>query len=303
MSKILNEFTTSHLLLRESATQNVEQLIFNLHKVSEHKHANIKEYSIPVYHESMICSSDIESSGNPFDAYETDSVVLVPIVGIMTKYSYIDWDEFKFVPGMDIIAELIRKACQSSKIAAIAVLANTPGGTTQSIYQLEDALRHRTKPCIGIVDGMCMSAGIYTLSFCDKIFATNRMCEVGSIGTFAKIADDSGFYEKIGIKIVSVYPPESKYKNLAVREALDGKPKRMIDEQLTPFAVHFQNIVKKNRPKLDESAEGILEGAEFYAYDALKFGLIDDIKSIDEAISEAANLASEQKQLYSQLNN
>lgn len=305
MNNTLTEVSTKPLLLCESAISKAEihiSKLFSTHNPV--RDVAVKGYSLPTHHKNIISASTLDSeSGNPFDSYESDTVVIIPIIGLMFKYSTIDWEEYKYVPGMDLIANLIRMANASDKIAGIVLLVNTPGGTTQSIYQLEDALRNRTKPCVAVVDGMCMSGGMYAASFCDKIFAVNRMCELGSIGTFAKILDDSKFYEKNGLKIISVYPPESKYKNLAVREAIEGKPERLIDEQLTPFAIHFQNIIKENRPNLDASAEGILEGAEFYAYDALKYGLIDGIKNIDEAVAETKNLANRQKQFYSQFKN
>jgi ClpP class serine protease len=44
--------------------------------------------------------------------------------------------------------------------------------------------------------------------------------------------------------------------------------------------------MKKNLPKMDASIEGILEGKEFYATDAVSHGWIDGIKNLDEVISE-----------------
>lgn len=291
-------------MLSESAVPATEimlrRYINRMGGVSSDVIKNMK-IEIPRLHEKMISSSDMSSeSGNPFDAYEDNSVVVIPMIGFMSKYSHIDWDEYRYVVGMDVIADLMKKAFESKKISGIVILANTPGGSTHSIYRLEDVLRNRTKPCVGVIDGMCFSGGIYTLSFCDKILATNRMCEVGSIGTFARIIDNSKMLENAGITVESIYPPESKWKNKAIREAMDGKPQLLIDESLTPFALHFQNIIKENRPKLDTSVEGILEGREFYAYDAIDSKLIDGIGNVDAAIVEVQRLADKQKQFYSQ---
>ena len=58
---------------------------------------------------------------------------------------------------------------------------------------------------------------------------------------------------------------------------MEGNPDRIIKEQLTPFAIHFQNIIKDNRRKINQSEEGILEGKVFYAYDAVNNRLIDGL--------------------------
>jgi len=135
--------------------------------------------------------------------------------------------------------------------------------------------------------------------FCDKIYSMNRMCEVGSIGTYAQFVNDSEALKKWGYIIEEIYPPESKYKNLPEREAIDGKPDRIIKEQLTPFAIHFQNIIKENRPKLNQSTEGILEGKVFYAYDAVENGLIDGLMNLEQAIKKVQDLTKIQQSIYS----
>ncbi len=297
----IDELTTSELLLRDAPFASIQFLVDKYFQ-NQNLSGKIKGYSLPSYHQNMISEKDVSENNNPFDAYQENSVVIIPIIGLMTKYSRVDWEQWKYVLGMDAVANLIRQADASDKIAGIILLTNTPGGTTQSIIQLEDALRNRTKPCIGLVDGMCCSAGIYTLSFCDKIFAINRMCEIGSIGTYTTIVDDTKYWEDKKIKIIKVYPPESKEKNAPVREAIKGKTDKLIKENLSPFAIHFQNTIKENRPKLITQDNGLLDGKVFYAYDAIKYKLIDGLKNIEQTIEEVKILSKNQKQLYSQLN-
>jgi hypothetical protein len=69
--------------------------------------------------------------------------------------------------------------------------------------------------------------------------------------------------------------------------------KLLIKEELTPWAAHFQDVVRKNRKgKLNESAfEGILNGRMFYAHDAIKAGLIDSVASLDSVIIRATELS------------
>jgi len=302
-NQIISEFS-SPLLLRESANQIAHLIYLN---AKNHQHSNITAIGapkIPKLHANMICSDDVDCDSDPFASYQEGSVVILPIIGMMFKYNCIDWDEYRYVIGMDTIANLIRQADASPNIAGTICLQNTPGGSTQSIYQMEDALRKRKKPNLTLVDGMSCSGGVYVSSFSDEIWATNRMCEIGSIGTFAKVLDDSKYMENLGLKVISVYPPESSWKNKEIRTLLStGDEKPMIDDKLTPFALHFQNIVKSNRPNLDLTVEGILEGREFYAYDAVKNGLIDGIMNIDQAVERVQQLAQEQKQLYSQFKN
>ena len=285
----LQEIFSSGLLLRESGLNAIESTVRNSIegkpiKTEETKTSNISGDFIP----------EIEDPRkNPYDGFDENSVAVIPIIGMMLKYGY--WWGY----GCDDLADMIRLADQSPKICGTILLFNTPGGTTSSIIQLEDAMRNRTKKSVALIDYQCCSGGLYVASFCDEIYAINRMCEVGSIGTYAQFVNDSKALESWGYKIVQIYPPESKYKNLPEREARDGKPDRIIKEQLTPFAIHFQNIMKENRRKLDLSEEGILEGKVFYAYDAINNGLIDGLMNLDGAIERVQELANIQKSIYS----
>jgi len=221
---------------------------------------------------------------NPFNELPEGTIPVFNITGVMHKY--LGWDDrYRWRTGMDTIAAMLRHASESDKVDGIIFRANTPGGTTTSLIQLEDAIKKCTKPNVMLVDGTLASAGVYFGSYFERIYAENKMCEIGSIGAVGSIIDTRKAAKNEGIVVREIYPPESKYKNLATREALDGNDQMMIDEILTPLATHFQNVVKKNRKKIDLSVEGILEGKMFYADDAIKYKLIDGYGTMADAIA------------------
>ena len=121
---------------------------------------------------------------------------------------------------------------------------NTPGGSVQSWIRIEESLRKRVKPCVAVVEGMCASAGMYVASFCDRIVALNSTCQVGSIGVMAELLDSSEAEKEMGLRFIEVYPPESNWKNRPYRDALEGNTETLIEEELSPLAKHFQNIIE-----------------------------------------------------------
>lgn len=290
---IITEISSTPLLIRESALQSVEFLLHRKLNVEKTEQFLLPHQS---YKNAVVPSQAYE--GNPFDSFEKNSIAFIPIVGAMFKYGYDEYGEY--IPGMDDIANLIRYADESENIIGTYLIFNTPGGTTQSLIQMEDALRNRTKPSLAFIDGMCCSAGIYVASFCDKIIAAHRMCEIGSIGVQITLYDFKQMYEQMGIKQITIRPDESKYKNTEYDEAVNGNDSRLKTSNLAPFAIHFQNTIKSNRPNLDISVEGVLEGKVFYAYDALKNGLLDDILNFNESIRVLQSLYTENQSIYSQ---
>jgi protease-4 len=99
-------------------------------------------------------------------------------------------------------------------------------------------------------------------------------------------------WEKMGVKRHVIYAPESDYKNLDFENALKGDYELMKTETLSPLAKKFQSDVRKYRSgKVDITQKGILNGRMFYAKDAIKYGLADEIGNLDYAVKRAGQLA------------
>lgn len=224
---------------------------------------------------------------NPFDSWQSGSIAIIPLTGIMMKRGY--WWSF----GMDDVAEIIRMAYQSDKISAVIIKGDTPGGSTDSIFLLQEVLSEKTKPTYGFIDGMCASCGYIVFSYLDKIYAINKMARVGGIGVFARMLVPNR--ENASYKIVEVYPDESKDKNLPEREAIEGKPEKM-KEELSKLATYFQDMVKANRPNIDP---GTLTGKTYYAYEGQNLGLIDGIKPFVQVVSEIEKIVADRKEILS----
>ncbi len=283
-TKLLTELSTSKLMLRPDALLLLEQSLNADEKPADsasQKNSDKSGLAAYIKGGGVVFPDDI-MYGNA-ESFEEGSVLIVPIIGVMRKY-----DSY-YTYGMDFYAQAISEAQANERISGVVLLFNTPGGTTQSLIQIENVLSAKTKPCIAVIDGMCCSCGIHVAAMCDKIYAESRMCEVGSIGVYAQLLDDRKADEKFGYKLVEVYPPESSYKNKGVREAIEGNPQYLIDETLSPYARSFQEHIRKCRKNLDESVEGILEGRVFYAYDAVENGLIDGIRTTYDVITELRN--------------
>ncbi len=231
--------------------------------------------------------NDFEDSGNPFDSWQQGSIAIIPLIGVMMKYGY--WWSY----GVDDIAAIIKMAYLSDKISAVILKGDTPGGATDSLFNLEEVLREKTKPTYGFIDGMCASCGYIAFSYLDKIYAINKMAMVGSIGVFARlIVPNPG---NSTYRIIEVYPDESKDKNLPEREAIEGKPEKLKNE-IAKLAIYFQDVVKSNRPGINPE---VLTGSLYYAYEAEQLGMIDGIRTLSQVIEEIQELVAARTELLS----
>ena len=217
-------------------------------------------------------------SGNPYDKMDSGSIAIIPLHGVMFKHG--SWRNY----GVDEIARYIKLAYESENISAVLINGDSPGGYTDSVYLIEEVLRGKNKPTWMFVSGQLCSCALYVGSFCDKIYAINDMCTVGSLGVFAQLVYPTpGATTSYTIR--EIYPDESKLKNYPTREAIGGNDDPLKDE-LSVLAVHFQNIMKENRPGITDN--NVFLGKDYRAINAVAIGLIDGVKTERDVIEDLA---------------
>lgn len=226
------------------------------------------------------------NTGDP----QQEATAIVSIRGLMTRRD--SWINY----GTETISALLANLYESDAVSAIILDHHNVGGSVDAIFPIKElAAKYKgSKPVFSLVNSQSFSLGVFTASLLsDKIFAVDKMARYGSIGVMAEIMNVDKFWEDMGIKSIQVYPPESDWKNKPSREAIKGKTKLLIEEELSPWAQHFQETVRASRgKKLNEDVEGTLNGRVFFAgwgeVNAMQNGLIDGIKTMDETIKYAA---------------
>lgn len=227
-----------------------------------------------------------------FDQFPEGTILIVPIKGVLFKET--TWWSY----GTEFLAEIIRQAADHNNISAVILDTDSGGGSVDAIFPMVDVINYaKTKmPVIGWAD-MAASAAYYSLAPTDLIIASNDISsEFGSIGVMISFADIRPYWEEMGIKFHTIYASESDHKNLPFENALKGDYKLMKELVLTPLAKKFQADVRSFRKgKVDITQKGILNGKMFYANDAIKYGLADELGNLDYAIKRAHELASKRK--------
>lgn len=219
------------------------------------------------------------------------STAIIPVHGTMLKYgTYCSYGTMEY-------ADLIREAADSPNISSVLCDIDSGGGAVDAIAPLVDAIvyaRGKGKAVVAHCD-LCASAAYYAASYCNEIIASNNIsAEFGSIGVMMSFPDYAKYYEDAGIKVHTIYSNLSDYKNAPFEAAKKGDYAAIRDEELDPLARDFQENVKKNRGnclKLD--TVGLLRGRMFYAEEAQRVGLIDNIGTQDYAVQRSREINSE----------
>lgn len=199
-------------------------------------------------------------------------------------------------PGTKTYESIIKQAAANPNIKGIILQIDSPGGTVAGTESLANTVASVGKPVVTLAEDLMASAAYWIGSKANYIFANTETTRVGSVGTMLSFADMQPYWEKQGVKFHEIYATKSTAKNADFAEARKGNYDNLIKNTLDPLNNVFLNSVKEARgTKLN--AEKTLNGQVYTAADAIKYGLIDAVGNMQNAvdkINEMAYDASEQ---------
>ncbi len=201
-------------------------------------------------------------------------------------------DPFSFKYGAETVLSRLHELEQDSRIKAIVVRINSPGGTvaaTQEIFQKLLRLRKKNIVLVASMGDIAASGGYYVASACNYILA-NHGTITGSIGVIAVSPNLKGLFEKLGIKMNVI--KSGKYKDLlsAYRD-LSADERDLIQRMVDSSYKKFLKDVSLGRNIAISEIEPHADGRVMNGQSALEYKLIDTIGSFEDAIAQAKEKA------------
>ncbi|MDP1623713.1 MAG: S49 family peptidase [Bacteroidales bacterium] len=211
------------------------------------------------------------------------SVAIIPIRSEILKY-----DQPCGPRGSHSILTDVKSADQNPNIKSILLVVDSPGGQVTGTDMLAEAICNSATPIVAYIEGMAASAAYWIISGASKIIASSDLDRIGSIGTMLMVEDLQPALEAQGVKFHEIYASLSVDKNSDFNQVLDGKYESYQKNVLDVINSKFLSSIKANRPAVDDST---LTGKMYFAPEAIALGLIDEIGSLEYAISIATALA------------
>lgn len=210
------------------------------------------------------------------------AISVIPVKGSL--YNNLDW-ACDWFTGYQFIENEIRSALADDSISSIALDIDSPGGMLSGCPQLADYISEAkaVKPIHAIIRSTGCSAAYYLASACDTVYA-NRHAVTASIGVIAVHYEVTKANEEYGLSATVFRSPERKAEGNP-NEKLKPDVAERIQEKINASATKFMQHVAKSR-NIDESVVSGLKGESIDADRALELGLIDEIATFDDALSE-----------------
>ncbi|MFN2454710.1 MAG: signal peptide peptidase SppA [Pyrinomonadaceae bacterium] len=195
--------------------------------------------------------------------------------------------------GSDSIVKALKDARDDTKIRAIVLRVDSPGGLAYSsdvIWHAVEAAKQK-KPVVVSMSDVAASGGYYIAAAASKIVAEPSTI-TGSIGAFAGKPVIKGFYEWLGIS--SEYVLRGKNAGLFRETEAFTKDERARFESWIKSSYYddFVPKVAKGRNRNAEYIDSIGQGRVWSGAQGKENGLVDEFGGMDRAIEVAKQLAN-----------
>ncbi len=213
-------------------------------------------------------------------------VAIIEVHGIIGKnLSAMDVD----CGGCDLngIAAALDAAVADPACSAIVLDFDSPGGVVTGVPEMTERIRQldALKPIYAYVGAQCCSAAYWLASACRVIVCT-KSADLGSIGVYVALCDDSEWWKKEGYKLELIKAGEFKAMGIS-GQPLAEKERALIQADVDSIYAMFTTDVRAGR---GEIADATCQGQTFMGAAALAANLAD------EMVNDLADLVAELSQ-------
>lgn len=191
----------------------------------------------------------------------------------------------------DALAKQIRDAMNDSKIKALVLRIDSPGGSAFGAEQIRTALlafKATGKPLVVSMGSTAASGGYWIAANADKIYAEPTTI-TGSIGVFGMFLTADKALNSLGIHTDGLGTTD--FTGVSPTQPLPEHIKQIVQMNVENTYQRFLDLVAEGRGMTPEAVDKVAQGRVWVGTDAKKLGLVDELGSLDNAAAEAAKLA------------
>lgn len=182
------------------------------------------------------------------------------------------------------IRDAFDEVLADDNVSAIVLRLESPGGMVAGLFDLTDhihASRGR-KPIAAVVDDYAYSACYALAAACDEIWVS-RTGGVGSIGVVGYHVDQSGYNDKVGIKVTPIFAGAHKV-DFSPHAPLSDDAKAREQAEVDSLYQLFTSTVARYRD-LDVAAVVATQARTYTGQAAIDIGLADHLGTLRDALA------------------
>lgn len=212
--------------------------------------------------------------------YVQDGVGIITIDGVIGK-GLSPLECMLGAVDIDRISALLDAWAERPDVQEVIFKFDSGGGTTTGLEELAKKIRTFVKPTIAYCESNCGSAAFWLASQCNR-FAVTPSAEIGAVGIYLNITDETEKYAKEGKKVIQI--KSGRFKGVGVAGVpLSAEQEANLQEECVEQHRRFIRDVKSVRMFVNEDD---LQGQTFYGDIAVQRGLattvVDSFKQLLE---------------------
>jgi protease-4 len=214
-------------------------------------------------------------------------VAVIPVQGTVQKRG-----GYCSLGTKDLVAHL-QAANRDPEISAIVLDIDSPGGQVNGTEELAQAVALSGKPVVAYIDGLGASAAYWIASQASYIFINSASTGyAGSLGVLCMSINQSDFLAKQGLKVEILRSSRATDKaRMNGVEEMDESVRASVQADLDQIGETFIAAVEQGRAGKLSTKEDVFTGKVYRGSDALKYGLVDKVGALQDAVNRAAKLA------------
>lgn len=230
-------------------------------------------------------------------------IALIEVNGIITSAA---WDR-SGINLVDYIKDQLELAGADSRVRAVLLVVDSPGGEVLASDEISRALREfqqeHEKPVVASFGGLAASGGYYVAAPCRWIVA-NELTITGSIGVIMQSWNYRGLMDKVGVAPNTFKSGRFKDMLSGSKRPEDVQPEEraMIQSMIDETFARFKQVVREGRGAASkangDAGRTLAEGWEEYAdgriltgQQAFEHGFVDELGNQEAAVARAIKLA------------
>ena len=207
-------------------------------------------------------------------------------IGVLDVIGFLTKSDSPGRAGLVTLRSQLRGLVDDGQVNAVLLRIDSPGGTVAGTADLAAEITRARKslPVFAYVEDLAAASAYWIASQAEKVYANTATCLVGEIGTFVSLYDRSRQFGKAGVKAIVLRAGEFKTVGFPGTEITD-KQRSYLQDLVDRTQAEFNKAISGR--KINPAA--IASGKAYLAGDAVKLGLIDGVKTIDNVLAELAN--------------
>lgn len=177
-------------------------------------------------------------------------------------------------------------------VKAVVMRLDSPGGgvaASQEIYDAVRRLHDDGKPVVASMAGVAASGAYYVACAADSIVA-NPGTLTGSIGVIMSFPNTEELFRKVGVKFETIKTGKFKDVGSMWRPMTDDE-RTLLQEVLGNVYDQFIDAIVDGRGMAKEDILPYADGRIFSGDQAMQYGFVDRLGSLDDAIDMASEMA------------